>query len=82
MKLCYFLLSTHVARGRKTLQTYGVPMQTGKLQSAVIQRHESTIPAIKFVLFIHSACQLLHKLPNYIILFFFSSWCITSELTH
>ena len=53
------IMPTHVARGRKTLQTYGFPIQTyGKLQSAttLIQRRESTIPAIKFLVFIHSAC--------------------------
>ena len=72
----------------KSLQMYmyGFLIQTyGKLQSAVslIQRSESTIPAIKLLVFIHSArpyknyapkcSQYLHELVNYILLFFLPS---------
>ena len=51
----------------ETSRTHGFPIQTyGKLQSAItlIQRHESTIPAIKILVYIHSACPYKKLCPE------------------
>ena len=69
---------THVTRGRKHCKRMAsLYKHMGKLQSAIIliQRHESTIPTMKFLVFVHSVhpyknCVLkcshfLHELFNY-----------------
>ena len=58
----------HVARGRKTLQTYGFPIQTyGKTlkgPATLILRRESKFYAIKFRVSTHSACPYKNYVPN------------------
>ena len=48
----------HVARGRKTLQMHGFPMQTYGISAiTLILRRESKFFQVKFLVFIHSACS-------------------------